>query len=63
MSDILVFEGNPAFGQIVYPADDVEDGCLTGAIGPHDGKYRPFFDLEADIADRPDTAEINGDVL
>ena len=63
MGDIFVFEGNPAFGQIVDSADDVEDGCLAGAIGPHDGEYRPFFDLEADVIDRPDTAKIDGDVF
>ena len=41
-------------GGLQNPADDLQQGALAAAVGPDQAEHFTLFDLEADIAQRPE---------
>ena len=61
--DVFALEQQPALGRVIYPAHQVEDRRLAGAVGADEGKDLAGLDRKADPIDGADAAEMHGEPL
>ena len=54
---------NLAVGRLVDAGDAVEGRGLAGAVGADEGHYLAAVDLQREVVDGDDAAELHGDVL
>ena len=57
------FEEHLAAGGRIEAADDAQDGALAGPVGPDDAEDLALADLEAQVVDGDQAAEVLADVL
>ena len=60
--DVDALEEQPSAGHVVDTADQVEDGCLAGAVRPDDCEDFPFRHIERNAVDRLDAAKPDREV-
>ena len=58
VGDIGAVKKQPAVGGVVDAADQVEECCLAGAVGPYEGQDPAFMQLETHIVDGLDATEM-----
>ena len=61
--DVAPVKADAPLAGLVDPRDQVEDGRLAGAVGADDGKHLARLDREGYAVDRPDPAELDGQIL
>src|SRR5690606_5414998 len=55
---VLAAEHDSSTGRLEEPRDEVEGGGLTGAVGAHQAQHFALEDLEGEVADGGETAEV-----
>ena len=61
--DVAILVEQAPRGRLVEPRDHVEDRRLAGAVGADDGEDLALADLEIDVVDRLEAAEVERETV